>query len=85
MNIRELIEQLQAFPPDMPVLVDGYEGGLTEAQPPVVESVVFNYRKHRSYSGAHEEEKYTLDPVCDEPGTVRDIRDAVIISRSPLL
>lgn len=84
MNIRELIEQLQAFPPDMPVLVDGYEGGLNDAQPPAKQSVVFNYRKSY-HEGPHEEARYTRDSEGDVDGTVRDIRDAVIISRSATL
>lgn len=84
MNIRELIEQLQAFPPDTPVLVDGYEGGLIEAQSPIMEPVVFNYR-NANYAGPHEPVEYTIDPEFDEPGTVRDIRNAVILSRTPVL
>lgn len=79
MNIGQLIEKLQAFPADLPVLVDGYEGGLTEAKDPVVKSVVFNCRES-DYYGPHEEEEY-WDPEFDAPGTIRDARQAVVLYR----
>lgn len=31
MNVKELIEKLQAFDPELMVVRDGYEGGVTEA------------------------------------------------------
>lgn len=80
MNIRELIEQLQAFPPDTPVLVDSYESGLIEAQSPIMEPVVFNYR-NANYAGPHESVEY----VIDYPDKVHDIRNAVILARTPWL
>ena len=36
MKISELIEHLCAFDPDLPVFVDGYEGGYHEADPGLI-------------------------------------------------
>lgn len=80
MTIRELIEQLQAFPPDMPVLVDGYEGGLSDAKPPELQEVIFNHNAGCSYLGVHELSEYYM-PEYAEPGKVPNIGPAVVISR----
>jgi hypothetical protein len=32
MNVSELIERLRVFPPDLPVLVEGYESGIEGAR-----------------------------------------------------
>jgi hypothetical protein len=34
MNVQQLIEELQKYPPEMRVIVKGYEGGYSDCQPP---------------------------------------------------
>ncbi|MDX2213086.1 MAG: hypothetical protein SFY66_07335 [Oculatellaceae cyanobacterium bins.114] len=48
MNIRELIETLSQFDPDMRVVVAGYEGGfndITQIQPCEIRLNVHKYKK----------------------------------------
>ena len=53
MKVKELIENLQKFDPNMRVMVDGYEGGLDDPQEPRENLVVLDYHEH-SYYGRHE-------------------------------
>lgn len=53
MTVRELIERLTTFPPELPVLLDGYEGGLTPARE--VEAIRYVPDFHESgWMGPHE-------------------------------
>lgn len=54
MNVRELIEKLQQYPPDHRVFVDGYEGGIADVEKISVISVKLNVNEEWYY-GAHEE------------------------------
>ena len=36
MTVAELIRLLQTHPPDMPVMVEGYEDGFDELEPPLI-------------------------------------------------
>ena len=40
-TVRELIEALSSFPPDLPVLTSGYENGFENIQEPVLENLVY--------------------------------------------
>jgi hypothetical protein len=53
MIVREMIEQLQAMPPDALVVVPGYETGMTEARPPAVHRVIPE-REPESWEGEWE-------------------------------
>lgn len=52
MNIKELIEELKTYPPDMPVIVEGYESGYNDITEIKEISVVLNHNK-QWYYGAH--------------------------------
>ena len=55
MNVKELRELLAHYPDDMPVMVDGYEGGLCDLDADRIESApVFTNVNRESYYGAHE-------------------------------
>ena len=54
MKVKELIEKLQAFDPEMMVVRPGYEGGLTEINWTTVSTVALNFNKEWYY-GEHEE------------------------------
>ena len=53
MTVKELIDKLSVFDPDMRVLVDGYEGGLDDPQEPRQNLIVLDYHR-QSYYGKHE-------------------------------
>ena len=53
MNIKELIEKLQAFDPELRVVVDGYEGGVKDAGYVVEETIALNVHEEWYY-GEHE-------------------------------
>ncbi len=38
-SVAELIEALKKYPPDLPVLVSGYEGGFENIMPPTIEKL----------------------------------------------
>jgi hypothetical protein len=80
MKVSELIEILQKMPPDIFVMVDGYEGGITDLTPNHVEevSVVLNEHKGCDYYGPHAVEEDTcVQPWEEKKPTVR----AVLLSR----
>lgn len=54
MNVKELIEKLQSFDPEMMVVRQGYEGGLTEIDNVDIRHVALNYHGEWYY-GEHEE------------------------------
>ena len=62
MTCAELIELLHKFPPDMRVLVDGYEGGYSDPVQPVIVRIKLDYRS-AWYCGPHE--KADDDEGCD--------------------
>jgi len=54
MKVSELIEQLKTFDPDLMVIVDGYEGGVDEPEPPKEILVRLNVNNDHWYYGKHE-------------------------------
>lgn len=53
MRVKELIKALQKLPQSYEVMVDGYEGGITPADPPSVVEVALNANTE-GYYGPHE-------------------------------
>jgi hypothetical protein len=66
MTVRELITELQQFPDDTLVVVDGYEGGVYPPKKPRTAKAVLNVNPE-SYYGSHEIEPYGTTPVCHIP------------------
>lgn len=66
MTVRELIAALAQFDPELPVLVDGHEFGLDNAQSPRVVTVKTYTIKH-SYHGEFEEIGGNFADVEGEP------------------
>lgn len=54
MKVRELIEKLQQFDPEMMVVVDGYEGGANELKIVNTARIALNYNEGSWYYGKHE-------------------------------
>ena len=61
MTVIELIEKLRAYPADFPVMVDGYEGGITEIFSITLVSVNRNSNTEGCY-GEHEKDVYPKEP-----------------------
>ena len=53
MKLKELIEKLQKFDPELLVVVDGYEGGVDYPKEPVELSIKLNQHTE-NYYGRHE-------------------------------
>jgi hypothetical protein len=87
MTVRDLIAKLQEFHPDLPVLVNGYEGGLVDLTTSHVYTarVAFHHRS-ASYMGPHEE-LYSDDDPSDEWSPYHEdaeegrVRSGVVLSR----
>jgi len=54
MKVKELIEKLQAFDPELMVVRPGYEGGMTEVQYATKMLLALNVRE-KWYYGAHDQ------------------------------
>lgn len=61
MKVRELIEQLQQFDPEMMVVVDGYEGGADDIKTVDTARIALDYNKGSWYYGKHEFTSVGLD------------------------
>ena len=63
MKVKELIEKLQTLDQELPVMVDGYEGGITEKNVYIrVVSVTKNDNEGLNYYGEHEEDWIAKEP-----------------------
>lgn len=60
MKVKELIEQLQAFDPELMVVRPGYEGGVTEVEYATKGLLALNVNTERYY-GEHEKVHDTTD------------------------
>jgi len=73
MKVKDLIEKLQAVDPELMVVRDGYEGGVTEVEYVVVEGVALNVNE-AWYYGKHEtlyaDEKANMQYAGKERATV---------------
>jgi hypothetical protein len=75
MKVKQLMEMLQKFDPELPVFVNGYEGGYDTPQLPFQSPMKLNVHDYENewYYGIHE-----LHRISD---TVKADCEAVIISR----
>ena len=84
-TVGELIAKLSALPQDLPVLVDGYEGGAQEPRRIATREFVADNNDGDSYCGPHEEiddgemGAFRREDAAEEG---KKIFQAVIISRS---
>jgi hypothetical protein len=53
MKVKELIEQLQKFDPELPVMIQGYEGGIDAPEKPYQTPIRLNVHEEWYY-GKHE-------------------------------
>ena len=61
MNVQQLIEELQKYPPKMRVIVNGYEGGYSDCDPPKSTRIRLNaHGEDMWYYGRHDDESYPL-------------------------
>jgi hypothetical protein len=61
MNVQQLIEELQKHPPEMRVIVAGYEGGYNDLDSLKQRSIRLNVNPPEDwYYGTHEDQDYTL-------------------------
>lgn len=73
MNVQQLIEELQKHPPEMRVIVDGYEGGYSDLNKVCVEPIRLNVRKEDDwYLGRHDDANYPIALLDDKAGPVVD-------------
>jgi hypothetical protein len=77
MTVQELIEKLQTFDPNMLVVVDGYEGGVSEAEHVSVADIILDYNKDQWYCGKHELASW----ITDEERSNHTIVQAIYIPR----
>jgi hypothetical protein len=54
MNVNQLIKRLQMYPPDLRVVVRGYEGGYNDVDTFENIKIVLNYHEEKYY-GKHED------------------------------
>jgi hypothetical protein len=60
MNVQQLIEELQKHPPEMRVIVSGYEGGYNDLDSPKQTSIRLNvHEPDLWYYGRHDDEDYS--------------------------
>jgi hypothetical protein len=68
MNVQQLIEELQKHPPEMRVIVDGYEGGYSDCKPPESTQIRPNVHEEDTWLyGRHDDASY---PFGDEGGAM---------------
>ena len=59
-TVKDLIEKLSSFPPNLPVFVEGYEGGFSDIL--VVKQVSIALNQHKEdWFGPHEEDPDSKD------------------------
>jgi hypothetical protein len=88
MTIRELRYRLAKIPADqddLPVLVNGYEGGYKDLQPDHIgiRPVCFNWRETNSYSGPHELMSDIDWADAEDFASTSSRGGALILDRSP--
>ena len=59
MNVQQLIEELQKYPPEMRVIVQGYEGGYSDCTLPEPTRIRLNVHEEDDWcTGRHDDESY---------------------------
>ena len=69
MNVQQLIEELQKHPPEMRVIVSGYEGGYSDLSSPPANQTSIRLNVHAPdcwYYGRHDDAGY---PFGDKGGS----------------
>jgi hypothetical protein len=69
MNVQQLIEELQKHPPEMRVIVSGYEGGYCDLDLPRQQSIRLNVHSPEDwYYGPHDDADYSCGDKdgCEE-------------------
>lgn len=84
MKIKELIERLSKYNPELEVMIDGYEGGVQEPASMYEQEIIRDYYKHDSYSGPHISITYLRSYLDEEEICQKQKSRAVIISRYPV-
>ena len=70
MTVEQLIEALQAHPPDLRVMVDGYEGGCDDLEPQGILQRDVRLNVNARWYYGHHEEAYPEDKH-ESPATAR--------------
>ena len=71
MNVQQLIEELQKYPPEMRVIVDGYEGGYSDLESLKTKQIRLNvHNKDEWWFGLHDDADYPLKLVADKDGAI---------------
>ena len=78
MTVKELIRLLEAYPPELRVVVNGYEDGWDDLSPEqiFVTKIQLNTGVHR-WQGKHGEPPYRSDSFADRS----EIEEALVLSR----
>jgi hypothetical protein len=81
MTVKELVEFLNRYSPDMPVMVQGYEGGFQDVleENITTQDIVENYRRRECFYGPHESLEVVQD--MDSPDGVPGHKPALILGR----
>ena len=80
MTVGELIELLEAHPPGLRVVVNGYEGGYDDITPDLILPLRLALDIHdREYMGDHEDAR---DVSSDDHAAPSDVVDALALHRS---
>ena len=70
MNVQQLIKELQKHPPEMRVIVNGYEGGYGDLDSLKQKSIRLNvHSPDEWYYGRHEDDDYPFDGEDDSKET----------------
>ena len=75
MNVQQLIEQLQKHPPDMRIIIQGYEGGFNDLDRVEPKEIIVNANDgHSWWKGKHECPNITLSqtPIGTEQALLLD-------------
>lgn len=71
MNVQQLIEKLKEHPPEMRVIVDGYEGGYTELESLKPTQIRLNvHSKDDWWFGRHDDADYPPALVADKDDAI---------------
>jgi len=71
MNVQQLIEELQKYPPEIRVIVDGYEGGYSDLESLKTKQIRLNVRdKDEWRMGRHDDADYPLEFAANKDGAI---------------
>jgi len=66
MNVQQLIEELQKYPPEMRVIVNGYDGGYSDLESLKTKQIRLNvHNKNEWWMGRHDYADYPFDDNRD--------------------